>query len=199
MLRKSELLEAIASTNRGLLVSDDERLAILALVARLEDSNPTPRPLEAAELLEGNWRLLYTTSDELLGIDRVPLVKLGHIYQCVRLAETRIYNLAEVGTLPYLEGLVSVAATFEAVSDKRVTVRFQRAVFGLQWLLGYQSPNQFIAKLMQSEKLTLLQGVDFEINREQSGWLEITYLDADMRIGRGNQGSVFVLKKVANR
>ncbi|NEP29276.1 PAP/fibrillin family protein, partial [Moorena sp. SIO3I6] len=38
--------------------------------------------------------------------------------------------------------------------------------------------------------------IEFPINRDiQQGWLEITYLDDDLRIGRGNQGSVFVLTK----
>ncbi len=39
--------------------------------------------------------------------------------------------------------------------------------------------------------------IDFNItSREQKGWLEITYLDDDLRIGRGNEGKVFVLTKV---
>ncbi|HAX76849.1 MAG TPA: fibrillin, partial [Cyanobacteria bacterium UBA11372] len=38
--------------------------------------------------------------------------------------------------------------------------------------------------------------LDFPIeSREQRGWLDITYLDEDLRIGRGNEGSVFVLTK----
>jgi PAP_fibrillin len=41
-----------------------------------------------------------------------------------------------------------------------------------------------------------LKAIDFNItNRDQKGWLDITYLDDDLRIGRGNQGSVFVLTK----
>ncbi|MEM8810287.1 MAG: PAP/fibrillin family protein, partial [Cyanobacteria bacterium P01_G01_bin.38] len=180
MLVKAELLDAIAPTNRGILASKTENQAILSAVARLEDLNPTPNPLEATDLLNGNWRLLYTTSTELLGIDRFPLVKLGNIYQCVRLAEARIFNIAEVATLPYLEGLVSVAARFEPVSNRRVNVNFERAIFGLQRLLGYQSPNLFIDVLETPQKFNLLQGIDFEIKREnQSGWLEVTYLDKD--------------------
>ncbi|MEO0456260.1 MAG: PAP/fibrillin family protein [Cyanobacteria bacterium P01_A01_bin.114] len=199
MLVKTELLDAIAPTNRGILASKTEKQAILSAVARLEDRNPTANPLEAAGLLDGNWRLLYTTSTELLGIDRFPLVKLGAIYQCLRLADARLFNIAEVATLPYLEGLVSVAARIEPVSGRRVNVNFERAVFGLQRLLGYKSPNPFINVLETPQKFNLLQGVDFEIKREnQSGWLEITYLDRDMRIGRGNQGSVFVLGKVGS-
>jgi hypothetical protein len=197
MLGKTELLEAIASTNRGLLASSTDQQAIQSLAATLEDRTPHPEPLTATAQLNGIWRLLYTTSDELLGIDRFPLYKLGQIYQCVYLDEARIYNIAEVVGLPQLSGLVSVGATFEAVSPKRVNVAFERGVFGLQGLLGYENPLQFIRKLQTQDKFPLWQGIDFRINRDrQSGWLEVTYLDDDLRIGRGNQGSLFVLRKV---
>jgi hypothetical protein len=44
--------------------------------------------------------------------------------------------------------------------------------------------------------LSLVQGVDFSINADrQSGWLEVTYLDDDLRISRGNQGNLFILGK----
>jgi hypothetical protein len=81
MLGKEQLLEAIAGKNRGLLATGADNQAILAAIARLEDHNPTPRPLESPEKLDGNWRLLFTTSNELLQIDRVPFCKLGQIYQ----------------------------------------------------------------------------------------------------------------------
>ncbi|NER85333.1 MAG: fibrillin [Leptolyngbya sp. SIO1D8] len=197
MLGKTELLEAIASTNRGILTSQADQQAIQALVTRLEDCTPTPDPLQAKNRLEGAWRLLYTTSRELLGIDNIPLYRLGQIYQCIYLAERRIYNIAEVFGLPWLEGLVSVSARFEAVSEKRVDVRFERGVFGLQRVMGYETPQSFIQKLQTEEKLPIWQGFDFRINRDrQAGWLDITYLDDDLRIGRGNQGSIFVLRKV---
>ncbi|MEO0352600.1 MAG: PAP/fibrillin family protein [Cyanobacteria bacterium P01_A01_bin.15] len=195
MLEKTDLLNAIAPTNRGLLVTPEQKKEILTNVARLEVSNPTPLPLEAANLLNGNWQLLYTTSTELLGIDRFPLLSLGDIYQCVRVEQQLIYNLAEVKSA--LGGLVAVTAQFEPVSDSRVNVRFNRAIFGLQSTLGYRNPNQFIAALQQTDRFKLLQGIDFTISSTRDpGWLEITYLDSTMRIGRGNQGSVFVLKKV---
>ena len=194
MLGKAELLEAIAGKNRGLLATERDQLAILAAIAQLEDRNPTPRPTEASDLLDGNWRLLYTTSRGLLNIDQFPLLKLGQIYQLIRASEGRIYNLAEVQGLPFLEGLVSVAARFEAVSERRVEVKFERAVLGLQRLIGYQWPSQFVQRLEAGEKFL---AIDFSIaGREQQGWLDITYLDADLRIGRGNEGSVFVLAKV---
>ncbi len=195
MLEKTDLLDAIAPTNRGLLAAPEQKQDILDKIARLETCNPTPMPLQAGELLNGNWQLLYTTSAELLGIDRFPLLALGNIYQCVRMEQQRIYNLAEIRSV--IGGLVSVTATFKAVSDQRVNVSFDRAIFGLQSTLGYQNPDQFIQAMQQTEKFNLLKGIDFGVssNREP-GWLDVTYLDQTMRIGRGNQGSVFVLRKV---
>lgn len=193
---KTTLLAAIAGKNRGLLAAESEQAAILAAIEQLERVNPTPQPLKANNLLVGDWRLLYTTSQELLRIDRFPLFKLGAVYQCLRPAELKVYNIAELLGLPSLEGFVSVAAQLEPVSDQRVNVQFERAVFGLQRLMGYQSPAGFIQQLQTCEQFSWLKGVDFRINRrEQPGWIEITYLDEDMRITRGNQGSVFVLTK----
>jgi hypothetical protein len=193
MIGKAALLQAIAGKNRGLLATDSDKQAIGVAIAQLEGHNPTPRPIEASHLLEGDWRLLYTTSRELLGIDRVPLVKLGQIYQCIRTADAKIYNIAEISGLPYLDGLVSVAAHFSPASERRVDVKFERAIIGLTRLLGYQSPDRFIQDIEAGSKFA---AIDFNIgNRDRQGWLDITYLDDDLRIGRGNEGSVFVLTK----
>lgn len=194
MLGKTALLEAIAGKNRGILATEVDRQAILSAIAQLEERNPTPHPVEAIDKLNGNWRLLYTTSQGLLQIDRLPFLKLGQIYQYVQASTTRIYNIAEVQGPPYLEGLVSVAARFAPLSDRRVEVDFERSVLGLQRLIDYRSPDRFIQQLESGKKFT---AIDFNItSREQKGWLDITYLDDDMRIGRGNEGSVFVLTKV---
>ena len=193
MIGKSELLEIIAGKNRGLLASESDKQAILSAIAQLEDYNPTPRPVEAAELLNGDWRLLYTTSRALLNLDGFPLLKLGQIYQCVRVEESKIYNIAELYGLPYLEGIVSVAAKFEPTSERRVQVKFERSILGLRSLIGYESPVKFINEIESGKKFT---AVDFRLDaREQQGWLDVTYLDSDLRIGRGNEGSVFVLTK----
>ena len=193
MIGKSGLLEIIAGTNRGLLATASDKQAILSAIAQLEDFNPTPRPVEAAELLNGDWRLLYTTSRALLNLDGFPLLKLGQIYQCIRVKESKIYNIAELYGLPYLEGIVSVAAKFEPTSERRVQVKFERSILGLRSLIGYESPVKFINEIESGKKFT---AVDFGLDaREQQGWLDITYLDSDLRIGRGNEGSVFVLTK----
>lgn len=192
-MSKSELLEAIAGKNRGLLATEIEKTAILVAISRLEDRNPNPEPLNRPDLLEGNWRLIYTSSNSLLNLGRIPVLQLGQIYQCVRTATAKIYNIAELMGLPYLESLVSVEASFEPVNARRVDVKFERAISGLQRLIDYQSPSDFIQKIATGKKFTAL---DFKIKSgEQQGWLDVTYLDQDMRIGRGNEGSVFVLTR----
>ena len=190
---KTVLFEAIAATNRGLLATDLEKQAILVAIANLEDINPTPRPVEALDLLNGNWRLLYTSSRALLNIDRIPLYKLGQIYQCIRVETNSVYNIAEIFGLPFLESLVSVAAKFEPVSSRRVNVKFERSIIGLQRLIGYDDPDNFIQQIEFGKKFT---AIDFPLkSSEQQGWLDITYIDSNLRIGRGNEGSVFVLTK----
>ncbi|MGB7439775.1 MAG: PAP/fibrillin family protein [Coleofasciculaceae cyanobacterium] len=193
MINKAELLEAIAGKNRGLLATETDKVAILSAITKLEESNPTPRPLEATDLLEGNWRLLYTSSKGILNLDQFPLLQLGQVYQYLRIAEQKVYNIAEFVGVPYLEGIVSVCARFEPVSERRVNVKFERSISGLQRLIGYQSADDFIRQIESGKKFAAL---DFNIkSRDQQGWLEITYLDSDLRIGRGNRGNVFVQAK----
>ncbi|MGK7897602.1 MAG: PAP/fibrillin family protein [Xenococcus sp. (in: cyanobacteria)] len=193
MNKKAALLEAIAGKNRGLLASEIDNARVLSAIQQLEDTNPTPKPLEAKELLEGDWRLLYTTSKSILGLDRFPLFKLGQIYQCIRTAEAKIYNIAEIEGIPFMEGMVSVAGRFEPTSTKRVNVIFERSIIGLQSFLGYKSPHKFIEQIEAGKKFLPL---DFGIeNRDRNAWLEITYLDEDMRLGRGNEGNVFILTR----
>jgi hypothetical protein len=191
---KAELLMAIAGLNRGLLATPRDRKQVAALVASLEGMNPTSDPLNAPEKLAGDWRLIYTSSQALLALDRSPLVKLGQIYQCIRPQQQRIYNIAELYGLPFLEGIISVLARFEPLTQQRVQVYFERSIVGLRQWLNYYSPAQFIPQLHSRQPLMAL---DVPLNsNDQQGWLDITYLDEDLRISRGNEGSLFVLTRV---
>ncbi|PAX58433.1 PAP/fibrillin family protein [Brunnivagina elsteri] len=193
MIGKAELITAIAPTNRGLLATESDKQAILSAIANLEDFNPTPRPLESSELLDGDWRLLYTTSKALLNLDRFPFYRLGQIYQCIRVKTNSVYNIAEISGFPYLEGIVCVAAKFEPLTFRRVKVKFERSILGFKRIINYTSPSDYIQQIENGKKFN---AIDFSIqSKEQQGWLDITYIDKDLRISRGNEGSVFVLTK----
>jgi hypothetical protein len=192
---KAKLLAAIAQKNRGILATSIDRQAILAAITELEFRNPHPRPLTTAiDLLVGNWQLLYTSSQSLLGIDKFPLVKLGAIYQCIRPTTSTIYNIAEISSIiPGLNGIVAIAANFTPTSESRVDVQFNRSLIGLQKLLDYSTPDLLINAIETGQKFT---AIDLPITRQagrEPAWLEITYLDETLRISRGNEGSVFVL------
>jgi hypothetical protein len=196
---KARLLAAIAGKNRGILTTDRERQAILAAVTELESYNPHPRPLTTAiDLLAGNWRLLYTSSQSLLGIDKFPFVKLGNIYQCVRVMTSKIYNIAEVNSfLPGTDGLVAIVANFKPIDEVRVNVEFNRSLIGFQGLVHYADPDRLITAIENGQKFT---AIDLAIDRQNKtpAWLEVTYLDDTLRIGRGNEGNIFVLTKDYN-
>jgi hypothetical protein len=101
--------------------------------------------------------------------------------------------------LPYCEGLISVAARFEVANapaaggaNRRIQVQFERAIFGLQRWIGYDTPQQLIDKIQAGQRFA---AVDFPIQGRE-GWIDLTYLDEDLRINRGSNGSIFVLKRV---
>lgn len=192
MSKKAELLNLVRQADRGLKTTTALNQAIYSAIAYLEEQNPTPHPT-ASPALAGNWELLFTTSQELLGFGRIPFAQLGKIYQCIRLPDQSLYNIAELYGLPLLSSVVSVSAAFTVSSPRRVEVKFERLVIGFQGLLQYRGVDEFIQFLTTGKRAIAL---DVKIDREQQGWLEITYLDSELRIGRGNQGNVFVLQKV---
>ncbi len=194
-ITKAQLVDLLIGSNLGIGESDTEREERLGAIAALEPQNPTLIPTTAGDRLTGDWKLLYTTSRGILGLNRPPFLKLGTVYQSVRAAEKRIYNIAEVNNnLSFLAGVVSVGANFEVLSHTRVQVKFERAVVGLKNWIQYAGPETFTERLDAPKRQPALD-TNFEQEKQQ-GWLEITKLDDDLRIGRGNEGSVFVLKKV---
>ncbi|UJB68955.1 PAP/fibrillin family protein [Acaryochloris sp. 'Moss Beach'] len=194
MIVKAELLAAIAGTNRGVITTEANRSLVLDKVVQLEVQNPTPQPLSEQELLSGVWRLIYTTSPDLLGLARLPVVPAGPIYQCIRGQELKLYNVLELQGIPFLEGVLCVAARLTPVSERRVQVNFERSILGVKGLMNYPSLDVLISRLeTQSPVAALSMPLDAD---RSAGWLETTYLDEDLRIGRGNNDSLFVLTRV---
>jgi len=192
-LAKTQLLETLAGQNRGLFSSAAQKALIADRIVQVEQRNPTRNPTRNPKLLEGDWRLLYTTSRELLGTDRLPLLQLGQVYQCIRVQTQQVFNIANLNASPFPGGLISVAARFEVATNQRLTIGFERFVVGLRPLLGYQDPSQWIEQL-QTDRRFLALDIKLQTGDRQ-GWIDVTYLDENLRIVRGNEGSVFVLTK----
>jgi hypothetical protein len=175
-----------------------------ALVEALEAVNPTPRPLEHPSLLTGTWRLIYTTSDSILGTGRLRILrpKYSRILQSINAATLEAKNEEWV-----LQGLLrnSVKADLIPRDDGRtVTVQFKR--FGIGWL-GFPAPKSAVRRFpgvmwicqvpttLHANPEGLFTSCQFITLAGQVGVLETTYLDDELRISRGDKGNLFVLVK----
>lgn len=166
------------------------------LTESLEAVNPTLSPLlYKPQLLGGTWQLNYSTAREIRMLDKLPYgFKVGKVYQVIDVANQSFLNLAFVKhTLKLLSGYVKVTATFEIAKldssplpDKRLNVEFLERIIAIQAIAGFKTPQFDPIKVFPARNP---QG------RIPS--LDITYIDESMRIGRGGDGSLFILSKVA--
>ena len=161
------------------------------VVKELEAANPNPQPLlYATSLLNGTWLLQYSTAREIRNLASLPLgLKIGKVYQEIDVANKSFFNLAFVQhPLGLISGNVKVTATFEPAKEetnKRINVKFDKRYLSIEKVLGIQTPKLNPFKVVQAGNP---QG------RIPS--LDVTYLDETLRIGRGGDGSLFVLKRV---
>jgi hypothetical protein len=171
---KAELLKALdgADIGRSLLSDAKAQSAMLERIAAVEACNPSKRPCEDKNL-PGPWEMIYTTSRSILGANRPGFLRPVELVQIISPDAFRITNIERAYPLGRGRGPVWVSTvTAKATPDgySRVDVQFQRfQLFG--GLLSF----------------------DVSKNKSFSGYLDTTYLDADMRISRGNEDNVFVL------
>ncbi|KAI5075521.1 hypothetical protein GOP47_0009597 [Adiantum capillus-veneris] len=188
---KKALIRAVANTNRGKETTLDQRKQILKMIIELENTNPTDNPVSSA-FLSGYWSLLYTapinemTSDKYAGTQEGPFlarvkplafgsIKQTRSSQVIDVENGVAKNIADFtffgknGTLN-IEGLAAPSCVKEKETT-RLEVVFKSFFVRIG---GWTSPR------------ISLQWIN------PQGWVDTTYLDQDMRIGRGDKGSVFV-------
>ncbi|MGB3756713.1 MAG: PAP/fibrillin family protein [Rivularia sp. (in: cyanobacteria)] len=160
------------------------------ITTEVEEVNPNPQPLiNATALLNGKWLLQYSTAREIRSLSSLPLgLKIGKVYQEIDVANKSFSNLAFVKH-PWglVSGNVKVTATFEPAEDetnKRINVNFDKRFLSIETIIGIQTPKLNPFKVVQANNP---QG--------RIPTLDITYLDETLRIGRGGDGSLFILKR----
>lgn len=78
-----QVIDLAAKLNRGLEASKQDQAEMENLVQQLEQDNPNPKSL-AADEINGKWRLIYTTSESILGTKRpAPFRPSGSIFQSI--------------------------------------------------------------------------------------------------------------------
>mmetsp|Transcript_35595 Transcript_35595/g.83208 ORF Transcript_35595/g.83208 Transcript_35595/m.83208 type:complete len:267 (-) Transcript_35595:67-867(-) len=199
---KNQLLELIQGTERGLNEPEGRREEILSAFEALERSNPTAAPLES-ELLKGEWELLWTTSESILGTSRPPFLRPKGDSQILQfldpakgvgrnLEDTPVSrNMVEAEIVPLLpENRARFANRLETY------LPFRRP--GGSEPLGEASLERS-AVGVQFRKFSFFGGlVSAPAPEQATGILEITYLDDDLRLSRGDKGNLFILRKIAS-
>ena len=126
---KQALLELVEESMCGQNV--EKRAAVNAQIEVAESFNPTEEPL-SSELLSGCWKLIYTTSDSILGTSRKKIFKpdYSRILQSINAQKLLAKNEEWV-----LGGLLKnqVRAELTPRDDGR-TVDVQFVRFGIGWL-----------------------------------------------------------------
>ncbi|MCL7043893.1 hypothetical protein MKW94_023280 [Papaver nudicaule] len=213
---KKDLVDLLYGTDRGLRVSSETSAGILGLITQLEAKN---QPTDDLTLLNGKWILLYTSFTGLfllLGRGTLPFVKVEEISQTIDSANLTVQNSVTFAG-PLATTSLSTNATFEVKSPKRLQIKFEEGIIGTPQLTDSIEFPESVELFGQKIDFTPLKGLITPIQDTASSviksissqpplkipitgdksqsWLLTTYLDEELRISRGEGGSVFVLVK----
>ena len=140
-------------------------------------------PCYPAPLAETTCRSAAAPIPRSIGTPRRPsAVKLGAFEQIIEPHTRRATSVVTFNVLGGVRGRFAIDAEFDLVSDRRVSVRS-------------------VGRSLEPSALQELLGENIELLSEifsPDGWLDITYVDEQLRIGRDKNGLVFVLEKVAD-
>lgn len=211
---EKDILRAIANVKgRGKsgMNEKDQRL-LEESVAILEQGEKGVKDPSKSDLLEGKWKLLYTSRPSsaspiqrsFTGVDGFT------VFQEISTsgAEVRVNNIVDFG---HKVGFLKVEAA--ASTDSKPLPDFEPRKgkglpFGILGTSSVEQPSKVHTRLdFQFDKaafyftivpFTLPYPVPFRLlGDERKGWLDVTYLskDGQFRLSRGNKGTLFVLTK----
>jgi hypothetical protein len=172
--QRQELLHLLRLEPRG--AANLQGARVRELIVGLEQSQPADLAApEALAALEGVWELRWSSS-------RQPYLAVApwlENLQCLAPSQGRGMNLLRPsGPFGALAGIaVEASIAVVAGSRQRVQVRFRRG--------GWLGPT------LGASRLQWLRSV----NQSFPAWLDITVLDSDLRICRGNAGTLFALTR----
>ncbi|MBW4507154.1 MAG: PAP/fibrillin family protein [Scytonematopsis contorta HA4267-MV1] len=193
-----ELISICESTNLGFNSTSELKEQIETLAERIETLNPTNEPTNQMELVQGHWQLLYSTFGlereatlERLSFGKLPNVSVTvtNIFQDIYTDGQQYTNIVEFALDSGIKGQVVVVGCYTVEGSQRLNIDF------LETYVENTSTN-----LTESVLFMKTLGMDGKSNLKSTlsfnGWSDITYLDEDLRLMRGNNQNLYVLKKV---
>jgi len=211
---ENDILEAVSSAiGRGKSGLSPEDLSKLEkAVEKLEREGKGVKNPTTSDLLDGRWRLLYTSRPStaspiqrtFTGVDKFSVFQEID----VRREEIRINNVVDFGkNVGFLK--VEAAGSTDSKPLPGFSPREGKGLpFGILGVSSVEPPPQSNVRIdfqfdkaafyFKSLPLTLPYPVPFRLlGDERKGWLDVTYLSKDgrFRLSRGNKGTLFVLVK----
>jgi hypothetical protein len=193
---KRRLIELTATTVAYAPAASADEREILAIADRLEKENPTERPARRADLLDGRWRMRYTSFKldqtptlQRLAFGKLPAVEISidGVYQEVDSGGGH-YNNVVAFTRDGARGLQVITGRFRPADESRLDIDFfathVRALNGdrdaLNRALGVEDEADLAAQLESPPLIS-----------------QVSYLDDDLRLMRGSYRNLYVLSRDA--
>lgn len=198
---KIKLLSAVSGLNRGLAASQEDLDRADAAARELESAAGGPVDLNRdLDKLQGRWRLLYSSafSSRTLGgsrpgppTGRLLPITLGQVFQRIDVVSRDLDNIVELELgapwpLPPLEATATLAHKFEIVGTSGIKITFEKTTVKTKGSLSQLPP---------LEVPRIPDNLRPPSSNTGSGEFEVTYLDDDTRVTRGDRGElrVFVI------
>ena len=144
---------------------------IKQLIQRVEEEHPADL-ISSPGLLHGVWELRWSSSQQPWLKQSAGLENL----QILDPEQGRGCNLLRLRPPFAVLGGISVQAELQITGSQRVAVRFQRG--------GWMGPSR-----ANQQQLSWMR----QVQQSTPAWLDITVLDEQLRVCRGNAGTTFAL------
>ncbi|KAK6254728.1 Plastid lipid-associated protein/fibrillin conserved domain - like 10 [Theobroma cacao] len=196
---KLKLLSIVSGLNRGLAASEDD---IQKADAASKELEAVAGPVDLSsdlDKLQGRWKLIYSSafSSRTLGgsrpgppTGRLLPITLGQVFQRIDVLSKDFDNIVELELgapwpLPPLEVTATLAHKFELLGSANIKITFEKTSVKTKGNLS-QLPPLELPRIPDALRPPSNTG---------SGEFEVTFVDSDTRITRGDRGElrVFVI------
>ena len=142
----------------------------ISLMANKLESNSKFNLKSDIEKLKGIWELRWSSSNS-------PILSYSPLIDNLQILNPTKSNGLNLLKPRGLDGIIGtgIVAELYPLNEIRIGVKFTHA--------GFLGPNLGLKKLKALAR----------IKRDQKGWLDITYLSKNLRICRGDKGTLFIL------
>ena len=157
-----------------ILIKKPNSKQILSMAIKLE-SNSKFNLNSDIEKLKGIWELRWSSSNS-------PLLNYSSLVDNLQILNPSKSNALNLLKPRGINGIIGtgIVAKIDPINNIRVGVKFTHA--------GFIGPKVGFTKLRALA----------QIKKEQKGWLDITYLSNNLRICRGDKGTIFILRRICD-